>query len=179
MTNPAPAWYCVRTLNKHEHVAHANLLKIEGVEAFHPRLRSKRQWRNKQLSVIEPLFPCYVFARFVLADEIDHVRFTSGVRDVVHFSGCWPTIPDAAIAELREGVGETEVLERPLPELIPGSEVDILNGPFRGLRAVVKYHMPSSQRVELLMDLLCRKTIVQVSLEDIVVPQSYPEEMLL
>jgi transcriptional antiterminator RfaH len=179
MSLSQPAWYCVRTMNKHELLAYNHLKQLDGVEAFHPRLRSQQRWRDRIQERVEPLFPCYVFARFVLADEIDRVRFTSGVRDVVHFSDSWPTIPDLAIAELREGVGETEVLERPLPALLPGTEVDILMGPFRGLRAVVRYHMPSSQRVELLMDMLCRKTTVEMKLNDIAIPQSYPAAMLV
>src|SRR5262245_43363300 len=112
-------------MNKHEHVAHSQLQKLEGVTVFHPRLRTTRRYRDKTLSVIEPLFPCYLFAQFVLEEELDRIRFTMGVRDVVHFSISWPTIPDSAIAELREGMGEGEVIERPLPALTPGTEVEI------------------------------------------------------
>ena len=51
-----PAWYCVRTQPKHEHIAAASLGRNLGLEVFHPRLRLERATRRGQMRVIEPLF---------------------------------------------------------------------------------------------------------------------------
>jgi transcriptional antiterminator RfaH len=178
MNQSEPAWYCIRTLHKHEHIAYSNLRQIEELEAFYPRLRSNRRFRGKMISAIEPLFPCYIFARFVLPNALDRVRFTFGVKNVINFSSIWPTIPDAEIEELRSEFGSDEVLDRPLPELAPGTEVDIIQGPLNGFRAVVSYYMPAAQRVKLLVDLLSRRTMVEMDLQSINVIKRYPEALL-
>lgn len=126
---------------------------------------------------MEPLFPCYLFARFALQGQLERVQRTLGVKGVVQFSGHWPTVADEEIEELRKQFGAEEVMERPLPRLQPGTEVDVVAGPFKGFRAVVKYDLPSAQRVQVLIDLLRRSTVVEMSMQDLDVPQSFPSSI--
>lgn len=60
----------MRTKHKHEHIAAANLNKQLGLEILHPRLRLERTTRRGVVRLIEPVFPCYVFARCDLGEHL-------------------------------------------------------------------------------------------------------------
>lgn len=178
MNSSIPAWYCVRTMHKHEHLAHANLLQMESVDSFFPKLRARRRVRGKLITTVEPLFPCYIFAKFDLGHRLDRVKYTFGVRNVVSFNADWPTIPESEIMDLRSRFGHDETLDRPVPDLEPGTEVDVLNGPFKGFKAVVSYSMPATERVRILIELLSRSTVVELGIRDVTLPDPYPVEIL-
>src|SRR5437867_11739079 len=101
MHSREPAWYCIRSHPKHEHIAAANLKKLPAVEVFFPQLRFIRATRRGWMRTIEPLFPTYLFARFALASSLDKVRYTHSVTAVVQFADEIPAIPDSIIEELR------------------------------------------------------------------------------
>src|SRR6266702_8086274 len=96
-----PAWFCVRTQPKHEHIAAGHLKKEPDIQVFLPRIRFKRSTRRGPVWFTEALFPNYLFARFDLAACLRKLHHLQGVRGVVHFGEQWPTIPDDVIAELR------------------------------------------------------------------------------
>src|SRR5690349_9446043 len=62
----APAWFCLRSHPKHEHIAAAQLRQIPGVEVFNPQLQLERLTRRGRMRSTESLFVNYLFARFVL-----------------------------------------------------------------------------------------------------------------
>src|SRR5580658_9275398 len=84
--NSVPAWYCLRSQPKHEHIAAAHLRLLEGVTVFCPRIRFKRATRKGLVFVTEAMFPGYLFARFELAEMHRQVRYTHGVRGIVRFA---------------------------------------------------------------------------------------------
>src|SRR5881628_3102779 len=97
-----PAWYCARTQPKHEHIAAAGLARNLGLEVFHPRLRMERSTQRGVVRVIEPLFPCYVFVRCRLEEQLDAIRYVTGISSLVHFGGKIPSVSDAVVDELRD-----------------------------------------------------------------------------
>src|SRR5437763_14645592 len=107
-----PAWFCLRSQPKHEHIAAAHLKK-EGIEVYLPRIRFRRSTRQGPVWFTEALFPNYLFARFELASCVRKVRHARGVRGVVHFGDQWPRIPDAVIEDLRKTIASD------LPHTIP------------------------------------------------------------
>jgi transcriptional antiterminator RfaH len=155
------AWFCVRSQPKHEHIAAEHLKKELGLEVFLPRIRFKRLTRQGPAWFTEALFPSYLFARFDLAARLRRVHHARGVCNVVHFGNRWPTVPDAAIAELRSAIGAEEV-HVIAEELEPGTTVQIAGGAFHGLRAVVARAVPGRQRVAVLLEFLGRQTAVEI-----------------
>src|SRR5262252_9288274 len=101
-----PAWYCIRTHLKHEHIAAAHLRLIPGVEVFNPRLRVLRSTRRGRVWSTESLFPNYVFACFNLESRLESVRFTTAVAAIVQFGIAVPTIPDTTIRRLQADMEE-------------------------------------------------------------------------
>jgi transcriptional antiterminator RfaH len=162
-----PAWYCVRTKSKHEHIAAANLRKNLALEVFHPRLRVERATRRGVMRVTEPLFPCYIFIRCVLEEKMSDIQHTGGVSGLVHFGLKIPHVPDASIEELQECFADNETLSVE-SRLAPADEVTIADGVFAGIRAFVLRVMPAQRRVQVLLDILGRPTPVEVDRASVV-----------
>jgi transcriptional antiterminator RfaH len=144
------AWYCVRAKQKHEHIAGSHSLK-QGIEVFVPRIRFRRKRITGAMWVTEPLFPGYFFARLKLCD-FGAISGMPGVLHLVRFGLEYPIIPDAVIQELAAAVGH-EILEMP-DSMQPGDEVQILDGNFSGIMAIVKTVFPKQQRVDVLIRFL-------------------------
>jgi transcriptional antiterminator RfaH len=77
--HPEPAWYCVPSQYKHEHIAGAHLRKLDKVAVFCPRIGFKRATRRGVVWVTEGMFPGYLFARFGLSEMHSQVRCAYGV----------------------------------------------------------------------------------------------------
>lgn len=169
-----PQWYCLRTKKLSEHIAAAALKCEVGLEeVFCPRISFERARRGGKVRVVEALFPCYLFARFAYADKWRAVRSARGVTKIVAFGGLPAVVPSAVIEELRAAVNSRETIEIPTT-IEAGAEVELVSGPFQGLRAVVTRVLPARQRVAILMEVLGQEREVEVP-QDFVLPQrSHP-----
>ena len=161
------AWFCVRSLPKHEQIATAHLKKLEDIQVFHPRVRFKRISGRRSVWVTEALFPGYLFARFDWQISQRRVQYAPGVSGLVHFGRNFPVIPDEVITGLRETLG-TEDLHTISAAVAPGDTVQVADGILHGLRAVVTQVIPSRDRIAVLMDLLGRQTTVELMAHSIV-----------
>lgn len=160
------AWYCARTKPKHEHIASANVLRTLGLEVFNPRLRMERVTRRGLVRTIEPLFPCYIFVRG-FSDTLNEIRYVSGISTVVHFGSQIPVVPTQVIEELKQCFEDDALAVE--DHIAPGSEVSIADGAFQGFQAIVLKTMPARQRVQLLLDILGRQTLVEVDRKSVIV----------
>ena len=165
-TVPDVAWFCLRSQPKHEHIAAEHLRRMGDVEVFNPRLRFMRQTKFGPVEVTESMFPNYLFARFEWQVALARVHYAPGVQGVVHFGSKWPTVPDRAIEEVRAEL-ETDGTRSVPISLAPGDEVDLIEGAFHGLRAVVTQVLPGKRRVLVLMDFLGRQTMVDAGLNSV------------
>jgi transcription antitermination factor NusG len=131
-------WYAVFTRARHEKQVHR--LLIERLpETYLPLVAKRSQWRDRSQLVEFPLFPSYVFARFARAD-LPRVTDVPGVVGVVRNGGEITAIPEADIDNVRRFVAALPGTdERPLPRplLAAGQWVEVLNGPFAGIRGQV------------------------------------------
>lgn len=162
------AWYCARTQPKHEHIAAANLATKLGLEVFHPRLRLERATRRGAVRVIEPLFPCYIFVRCLLGEQLHQIRYVNGISSLVHFGQQIPTVADAVIEDLRQCFDSEEPMAVE-DRLDPGAEVTVAEGSFLGSRGIVVRVLPARQRVQILLDFLGRTTLAEVDRKSLTV----------
>jgi len=164
----AEAWFCLRTHPKHEQLAAAQLRQEAEIEVFLPRIRFKRSTQCGPAWVTEALFQNYLFAKFDLLVSLRRVQAARGVRGVVHFGERWPTVPEAAIRELRVAMDGQDL--RVVEDLLqPGDLVQIAEGAMHGLDAVVSRVMPTQLRVAVLLDFLGRQTTVEVDRSQLIV----------
>jgi transcriptional antiterminator RfaH len=156
-----PAWHCVRTQPKSEHIAAAHIRQIDDVEVYCPRLRFRRMTRRGPVWFSEALFPGYLFARFVRNFSQAEVAGARGVSALVRFGSEPATLPDYSINEMRAQMGDQEC--RTLDsELREGDSVTVTSGVFMGLKTVVTELRPARERVRILMEFLgeCREVEV-------------------
>src|SRR5437879_5163104 len=159
-----PAWFCIRTHMKREHIAAAHLRQIPGVEVFNPQLRLLRSTRRGRRWSTESLFPNYLFARFVLESMLEKIRYTPAVKVVLRFGDRMPEIPHAVIEDLRQGLtelGSTVLTDAP----VEGEEVEISIGAFVGTKALVTHVLPGKQRARILLDVMGRSVPAELSLD--------------
>ena len=161
------AWYALRTKNKCEHIAAATLRQFDGVETFCPRIRYQKATRRGKVLFHQAMFPAYLFARFDLQEQYRVVIHARGITGMVHFGEQRPAIDPNLITFLRQEIGEDEV-KTLKPCMEPGDEIEIANGPFRGLRAIVRHYMPAKDRVQVLMEMLGNDQVVSVGTQDLV-----------
>ena len=171
----SPAWYCLRTQPKHEHIAASHLLRrVEEMEVFNPLLRIRRQTRRGPVWFIEALFPGYLLARFERGNAMQVVRRTPGVSAVVGFGAIIPSIPDAVIEELRT-LFDPDKPQELGDDIQVGDDITIAVGPFQGLNAQVLRVMPAGGRVQVLLNMLGRSTPVEMEREQVLMQKSVPE----
>jgi transcription antitermination factor NusG len=118
------------------------LLRERGVETYLPLIPRVSQWKDRRKVVEWPLFPSYVFCRFEPAD-LQVALTTPGVAGVVRTNGRPAWIEDAELENVRRFAralagGDTKLEHRPY--LAEGEWVEVMAGPFEGVRGVVVRH---------------------------------------
>ncbi|MEI6278787.1 MAG: transcription termination/antitermination NusG family protein [Verrucomicrobiae bacterium] len=161
-------WYCIKARPRRERSAKLALQSDVGVEVFCPMLRFERARKSGRVRVTEAMFPGYLFARFDYASQFRLVRTTNGVSTIVSFGGIPSVVPEDVIGELRNSVAEGETVEIP-SRVSVGEEVQIVEGPFQGIRAIVTSVLPAHARITVLMELLGMEREIEVS-EQAVLP---------
>jgi transcriptional antiterminator RfaH len=166
-----PAWYSARTKPKHEHIAVANVRRHLALPVFFPRIRLEKLTRRGLMRVVEPLFPCYIFVRCVVEEEVGEIQYLSGIGKLVEFGGKYPQVPDGIIEELQACFGLDDLITVE-SRLAPGDEVTVAAGAFVGMSAQVLKNLPAKKRVRILLDILGRPTTVEVGSEAVMLTKN-------
>ena len=147
------SWYCIHTKQYKEHWVAQQLTRACD-EVYIPMLRQFRTVRRQRKWVTEPLFPRYLFARFLANERYRAVRYTPGVSNVISSLEDGPIEVDETLIEaIRTMAVDGYVEIRPEP-FHPGEELEILSGPFQKLRALFQYEVKAGERVAVLLELL-------------------------
>lgn len=161
-----PAWYCLRTQRKREHIAAGALLhQVEGIEVFCPRISQVKRTRTGKKRFLEAMFPSYLFARFAYSEQYRQVIHTQGVSGLVE-NGDQRVIPTPVIEALRASI-PGELIEVADPSIEPGARIAILSGGLKGLNGTVIAQLPAKERVEVLLEFLGRELRVAVDIDQI------------
>lgn len=132
-------WFAFRTRARAEKKVD-RYLEGAGVERFLPLLEEEREWADRTKRIRVPLFPGYVFARATLG-ELGDVFRAPGLVTVVQLGG-YPTPVDeeelSSVRALVEGANRTGRLPSPADYLQKGDFVQVVAGPFRGMRGVLE-----------------------------------------
>ncbi len=148
-------WFCLHTELRQEDKVSRILQREFDLEVFSPRIRFRRMRAGRPLWTTEALFPVYYsLPASIILIVLKQAKMLTGVTRVVHFGDRPTPIDDAIMADLRALVQDNETVEVQNADPQPGSEVVVVGGPMRGLRALVTRVMPARQRVAILLELL-------------------------
>jgi len=128
-------WYAIYTRPRHEKKVY-DLLLEKNTEVFLPLVTRVRLWKDRKKKVEMPLFSSYLFVRFDYKDRFD-ILHTKGVVKIVNFKGEPAIVPDWQIEQIKKMVEKAHTVR--LEEYMRiGQEVEVLDGPFKGMRGAVK-----------------------------------------
>ena len=146
------SWFLLQTKSRQEARALENLER-QGVNSFCPMVRIEKVSRGTRVVKEEALFPGYLFVNFNQSKvSATTVRSTRGVSHFVTCAGSPVAVPDNLIAQLKKRTdSKNNQLVSKLPKI--GDQLQIIDGPFRGLNAVFT-EIDGNQRAIVLVDLL-------------------------
>jgi transcriptional antiterminator RfaH len=160
------AWYLIYSKPQQERVALENLER-QGYHSYLPLVRNRRRRQGRYTSIIEPMFPRYLFVH--LSDETDNwgpIRSTIGIANLVRFGTHAARVPENLISMMKERE-EDGVQTMNSPELNIGDHVRIVEGVLAGYEAILQAKT-GKERVMLLLKLAQDRTArIQVSAHDI------------
>ncbi len=162
-------WYCLYSKPHAERVANDALAR-KGIETYLPMIIRRRRRRGELRQVSEPLFPCYLFAQADLdIVGISALRWTTGLRDVVHFNGSPAPVPAELVGRLRERLADGGQLQRDIDyaRFKPGARVHVLDGPLSELDAIFERALPGHARAQILLRILGRWTRTEIDLDQL------------
>ena len=156
-------WFAIWTRSRHEHVVRQQI-EQKHLEAFLPTLTRWSRWKDRKKKIDWPLFPGYVFARFV-ADERIGILKVDGVVQIISNNGVLSPIPDEEIDSIRTLV-ESELAYDPVPLIKEGQMVKVAHGPLKGVvgRLIRK---GAHARLILSVDLIGQAVSVEVDAADV------------
>lgn len=143
-------WYLVRTKPHKERWVYDQLAPALP-EVFLPRLRTTSRRRGRAASSIVPLFACYLFAKFDLADSYFEVKYTPGVQGLVS-AGIEPLAVPAEIVDEIRSRGIDGVVEIKARQFFIGEKVQVVGGPFHDFEAIFERYISGPARVAILLE---------------------------
>jgi len=160
-----PQWFAIWTRSRHEKLVRDQLERKSDVDVFLPTIGKWSRWKDRKKKVDWPLFPGYVFARFV-ADERVGVLKVDGVVQIISNNGMLSAIPDEEIDSIRTLV-ESELAYDPVPLIKVGDMVKVTSGPLKGVigRLITKKGVQA--RLVLSVDLIGQAVSVEVDAADV------------
>ena len=154
-------WYCIHTKRSKEKWVARQLAEVCD-ELYLPLLRQWRRVRRQFAWRVESLFPGYMFARFPVEERFRAVRYTPGVISVLSTAVGEPIeVNDVIISALRQRSVDGYIQMSPIL-LSPREEIEIIEGPFRGLRALFQQELRAGERVVVLLELLSSQVRVEL-----------------
>lgn len=133
-----------------------------GYETFYPTYRKKRVHNHRTETVIQPLFPRYIFVQFDRdKDDWGDLLITKGVVDVLRdLSGKPHIIRDIVMDALRTRLDGPPAANDDPETLQPGQKVRLTSGPFEGWEGL--FCEDAKTRVSVMLSLFGRPTKVSV-----------------
>ena len=128
------SWFAIYTRHQHEKTV-AQMLSAKGIEVFLPLYNTTRRWKDRDMQLSLPLFPCYLFLRGVKERRYDVVT-TPGIVSVLGINGETSAIPDSEIESVRKAVEWGNRVE-PHPFLRCGDRVRVKVGPLQGIEGIL------------------------------------------
>ena len=144
-------WYLVQTHPRQEGRAEGNL-KSFGIETLAPMFKDRRHnFYTGELALrAMPLFPSYIFAKFIANDMYHKVSYTRGIRRLVSFGSSPSVVDEEIIAMIRSRIGDDGFV-RIDEDLKPGDKVIIKEGPFKTFAGIFEREMNLTDRVRILL----------------------------
>ena len=149
-------WYVIQCKANQQQRAEANLCN-QGFDIFVPYISVERIVRRKRVVRQEAVFPGYIFIML----DLEHsdwraLNNTRGVGKIVCFNGTPSCVSNGLINALRK---QFYVLDNPVALFKMGDKVQVTDGCFKNIEAIVKSVTPDERVIVLLHILHSSQTL--------------------
>ncbi len=163
---PQKTWYLVYTKPRQEVLAQENLVR-QGYAVYLPQVRLMRKRQGRQVAIIEPLFPRYLFIYLdTQKDNWGPIRSTFGVASLVRFGSEPAKVPDEFVAHLKAQEGLEGLHEWAESKITVGDRMRVTEGPLKGYEGIL-LAQSGQDRVMLLLDMLGKEVRTHLSTDKI------------
>lgn len=146
-------WYALYCKPREDERAEFHLNR-QSYEVFRPKHRVRRKRRGGMTTLIESLFPRYLFIRL---DDVSEnwapIRSTRGVAGFVRWGDQVPSVPDPVVNCLRDNVDDVGCIATPQADYKKGDRLVIQEGAFAGYEGLF-YGRRGEDRVMLLLEIM-------------------------
>ncbi len=154
-----PKWYVLFVRSNQEKRV-AMHLTDRAIEHFLPAFNSLRQWRDRKIKLLRPLFPGYVFVRLPLVERLK-VLHVPNVVNLVGTRTAASVVPDKEIEWIRHATEHGKPEPHPYRALKVGSWVVIKAGAMAGMEGTL-IRMQNHTRVLIGLSSISRAFTVEV-----------------
>jgi transcription antitermination factor NusG len=158
-------WLVLRTRSHHENSVELSLQQRQ-INAYLPKCRVVRHRKDCKTSLEIPLFPGYVFVQ-PRVDQFEHIRYIRGSCGFVVQGDRPAAMPEKELEAVRILVGSDAELAVSR-KLILGQRVEVVTGPFMGLRGEL-IRIKSEHRLVINAYLLSSSVSVEVDADKIAI----------
>ena len=154
----AENWYALQCKPNREDAVWQQV-QTRRLEGYYPRVRVRTV--NPRARQVHPYFPGYLFLNLDLS-VVSPSDFTWMPHAVglVCFGGEAAPVPDSVIEGVREAVGQIVAAGTQwYDHLTPGDPIGIKNGPLAGYHAVFDSRITGTERVRVLLEILCGRPV--------------------
>ncbi|MEO0795889.1 MAG: transcription termination/antitermination NusG family protein [Verrucomicrobiota bacterium] len=149
-----PGWFCLRSQPRRERSAQRTLMTLPGVEVILPLARFPQQSaKGAKRQVQEPIFPNYLFCRFIPCESARKVQYSQGVSYILKRGDDLVAVPERIIREIKT-IAPSGVLDLAPKPLFQGEQIRLIQGIFSGTDAKVVALAPANDRVKVLLEIL-------------------------
>jgi transcription antitermination factor NusG len=160
-----PAWFAIWTRSRHEKIVRDQIARKSGFDVFLPTIGKWSRWKDRKKKIEWPLFPGYVFAKFVPDERVGILKI-DGVVQIISNNGIMSSIPDEEIESIRTLV-ESELAYDPVPLIKEGDMVKVTSGPLKGVVGRLITKKGAAARLVLSVDLIGQAVSVEVDAADV------------
>jgi len=152
------SWYALHVRPRFESTVEIQL-EGKGYEVFLPTYVSKRRWSDRVKTLVQPLFPGYVFCRFDVGARLP-ILTTPGVNSIIGVGKIPVPVDPEEITAIRSVI-DSGIASYPCDYLKDGESVRVESGPLEGLVGIVQ-PSKNSDRLIVSLTLLMRSVSVEI-----------------
>lgn len=152
------SWYALHVRPRFESSVE-NQLEGKGYEVFLPTYEAKRRWSDRVKTLVQPLFPGYVFCHFDVGARLP-ILTTPGVNSIVGVGKIPVPVNPEEISAIRSVI-DSGISSHPCDYIRDGESVRVESGPLEGLTGIVQ-RSKNSDRLIVSLTLLMRSVSVEI-----------------
>ena len=154
-------WFVIQTKPKKEEEA-KSYLSMKGVEIFSPQMENFLIRSGSLSKELRPLFPGYIFGKFVLDSDYSLVRWGRGVKKVLGLGGSYPTPVSEEVIEIIKRRTDSYGVVRKSYHFESNDRVRVKSGPLKDLLGIFERWVSDNDRVRVLLNLIGYQPAVEM-----------------